>query len=455
MRRRALLAASLLTPSAAHPQYPSLGGVVTQGLQLTLLASWGDPVTKDAPRFNPAQLTPAAAETQFGRRSHVVGLLPSPPAADGVLRATLVVAHGRFFSSMRVLDSSVRALDGSTQGASILSLERRSQGWVIVEGGLLNRRLTATSLTRTSEGTATQGLVGPASGCITPWGTALICEVGSSGWPADSHGHILEFDPRDPTAVPVRRSALGRMGANYCTAGITVDGRAVVFFSARVQLFRFLSDADARAPDALDRGQLSLAQVDGRNLRWQPVASDIYAGGGATGMPMAVAPDGSRLYWWTDQGWLYDVTFPQGDLAAGTATIRTLLQWRAPPTDVIRPPPARAPVAYPYGTMSISAFPGSGLLLGSGQINDVAPGGFWRLATNGARRAELAPIWVTPAQVWASGSALTPDRSTLILGFEAPERLDPAIMGSWPDFSASMPPRGGLVAVTRIDGRSF
>lgn len=455
MKRRALLAAALLTPVAARAQYPSPSGTVHEGMRLTILARGGDRVTFDAPPFDPARLTPEAAGAQFGHDARVVGLLPAPPATDGVPRATLVVAHP--FGSL-----GTPALSGAIQGASILNLERQAQGWIIVDGGFQSRRLTATTLTRDSDGTATTGVAGITGGCVTPWGTALLCEgdavaaAGALQLPADAHGHMLEFNPQDPASIPTRRRALGRLGATYCAAGIARDGRAAVFFAARGALWRFLSDADAQAPDTLDRGQLSVARFSAEGLRWAPATPETAAGGFTGVTPLALAPNGSRLYAAVAgrRRLVIEMAFAQDDPAAETATVLPVVEARDPPAPAVTPP-GPGPAAFPHAPVSLSALPGGGLLLGAAEANPWAPGGYWRVATEAARRGEVERIWIAPAGAAGGGGVATLDGATLIAAFSPPVRRELSVTGTWPDFSATMPPRGGLVAVTRADGRPF
>ena len=66
--------------------------------------------------------------------------------------------------------------------------------------------------------------------------------------------------------------------------------------AARGALWRFLSEADAQAPDTLDHGQLSVARLTGETLRWTPATPTTIAAGFTSNTPVALAPNGSRLY---------------------------------------------------------------------------------------------------------------------------------------------------------------
>jgi hypothetical protein len=118
---------------------------------------------------------------------------------------------------------------------------------------------------------------------------------------------VAEVDPIDPQSVPVKRSALGRIGAQAVAATVAEDGRAVVFLAdGRPMgfLYRFVSTRPAREGDALDAGQLSVARVEGEAIAWQPlpeaglltpyVAAE-QAGASPFDTPAALAADPRRM----------------------------------------------------------------------------------------------------------------------------------------------------------------
>jgi secreted PhoX family phosphatase len=160
---------------------------------------------------------------------------------------------------------------------------------------------------------------------VTPWGTYLTCEenfhgyfggpkdaasrataaqrrygtVSGSQWldywrfderfdlskhPNEAHrfGWVVEIDPFDPGAVPVKRTALGRKRQESATCTLTRDGRLAVYMgddAAFEYIYKFVSrdkvrrgnDAAARAANrnVLDEGTLYVARfdADGRG-RW-------------------------------------------------------------------------------------------------------------------------------------------------------------------------------------------
>jgi secreted PhoX family phosphatase len=108
---------------------------------------------------------------------------------------------------------------------------------------------------------------------------------GAARQPNEFHrfGWIVEIDPFDPAAMPVKRTALGRGGKEGAWVATTRDGRAVVYSGedARFEyIYKFVS-RDRIAPGGakanatlLDHGTLHVARFDadgtGRRLPLVP-----------------------------------------------------------------------------------------------------------------------------------------------------------------------------------------
>jgi len=112
---------------------------------------------------------------------------------------------------------------------------------------------------------------------------------------------VVELDPFEPQSVPVKRGALGRLGARDVAAAQAADGRAVVFMADGHEgglLWRFISDGPAAEPNALDQGALYAARFGAGGLRWialpadaEPYAAAVARGANSLGRPVALALD--------------------------------------------------------------------------------------------------------------------------------------------------------------------
>lgn len=218
-------------------------------------------------------------------------------------------------------------------GVSVIEIERRPEGWRQVLPSPYARRVHGnTSMRisgpaagspgmRTSANPAGDQVFGTFANCamgVTPWGTYLTCEenfhgyfggpkeaaagvsepqrrygtVPGSQWseywrfderfditkhPNESNrfGWVVEIDPFDPTAVPVKRTALGRKRQESATCTTTKDGRLAVYMGddARFEyIYKFVShekirqgtDTTSRAANRtlLDAGILYVARYD-------------------------------------------------------------------------------------------------------------------------------------------------------------------------------------------------
>ncbi len=327
-------------PGPPPPQTPALGDSILGGFERYLLSQWGDRITYNAPAWAPDAITPEAAAGQFGWDGRVLGLaVPGNQPGSTASAAILAVAHPEVVADMafpRGRDNPAVAL--AMQGVSIFNMERRGTRWAISDGGYQSRRLSGLSPVRFSGpavptvGASGTGLLGVQGGCMTPWGTLLMAEGSPDAWmrrlrgePAFSgaeaarkFGWMVELDPQDPNAVPVKRTALGRIMFADAAAARTRDGRAVVYMSQAGEgghLFRFISRDPVRAGGAaanagiLDSGTLSVARVgDDAVLHWVALPANTSpfdvpaaaqrAGGYVFNEPsgLAVDPQGTQFY---------------------------------------------------------------------------------------------------------------------------------------------------------------
>jgi hypothetical protein len=233
-------------------------------------------------------------------------------------------------------DENVRVLNASV-GHSIVEIRRTGDTWAVVQDSPLNRRITMDTGMAISgpaaghpwmqtsydpAGRLARGTHYNCSGGVTPWGTVLSGEEGSydtfggdvAAHPqaallaryafdgSDYYGRarldprfdlarepnephrfdwVVEIDPYDPTAIPVKRTALGRFHHEGAAVWLNKDGRAVVYMGDDDNfeyVYRFVSSGTydpanpATGKDLLDAGTLSVARfnADG-SLDWLPL----------------------------------------------------------------------------------------------------------------------------------------------------------------------------------------
>jgi secreted PhoX family phosphatase len=229
------------------------------------------------------------------------------------------------------------ALCNMAIGHSIVEVKRSGGGWAVVQDSPHNRRFTLETpfaisgpvaghdWMKTSydpEGRMVRGTNYNCGGGVTPWGTVLTCEEGAAdtfggdiattpfadvleryGFDgSDYYGRarfdsrfdlgvepnepnrfdwVVEIDPYDPAAMPVKRTALGRMAHEAATVVVNRDGHVVVYMGDDANfeyVYRFVSEAVydpadlATGRDILDAGTLSVARFneDG-TLDWLPL----------------------------------------------------------------------------------------------------------------------------------------------------------------------------------------
>ncbi|MEK9969281.1 MAG: PhoX family phosphatase, partial [Ferrovibrio sp.] len=199
---------------------------VAPGYDADILIRWGDPVTADAPAFNPLQQSAAGQSRQFGYNNDFVCYLPLPLGSNNSSRGLLFVNHeytneevmfpgvGRQEAKDKLFKDMTRPLveiEMAAHGASIIEIEKGSGGkWAVVNGSRYARRIdsgtTPMQLTGPAAGHARMktkadptgrqviGMLNNCAGGMTPWGTVLTAEENFHGyfWGKLDAGHPEE-----------------------------------------------------------------------------------------------------------------------------------------------------------------------------------------------------------------------------------------------------------------------
>ncbi len=323
---------------------------VAKGYRADILVRWGDPVTYDAPDFDPENQTPYAQARQFGYNNDFVGFLPLPIGTHNPDRGLLTVNHE--YTSRKLMfpehsrkkgkkadyEKHLCEIEMAAHGLSVVEIEKDRKGrWNLVRFSPYNRRVTPLASTvdisgpaaghdrmRTSydpKGRHVLGTLNNCAGGITPWGTILTAEENFNGyfWGAkkdhpekaklkrygvpgkwfdwgkfherfniekepnepNRYGWLVELDPYDPHARPIKRTALGRFKHEGSAVLLNVDDRVVVY-SADDQtgeyIYKFVSDkrfdiSNRRANfDLLDHGTLYVAKFEETGcVHWLPL----------------------------------------------------------------------------------------------------------------------------------------------------------------------------------------
>ncbi|KIQ56467.1 MULTISPECIES: PhoX family protein [Pseudomonas] len=261
------------------------------GYKSSVLISWGQPLQKNAPAFDPSgNGTARAQEMQFGDNNDGMSLFPFPGDNNRALMAInneytnyrYLFAHGGQPQSAEDVHKAQ-----ASEGVSVIEVQRRRGGqWQFVQESRYNRRIHGNTpirlrgpaagheLLKTSADKSGKKVLGTFQNCangMTPWGTYLTCEenftdcFGSSqsdlqfdeaqkrygatvtsreiNWhlfdprfdlaknpnELNRHGWVVEIDPFDPDSTPVKRTALGRFKHENAALAQTNDGRAVVY----------------------------------------------------------------------------------------------------------------------------------------------------------------------------------------------------------------------------------
>jgi secreted PhoX family phosphatase len=182
---------------------------VPEGYEAHVLIRWGDPVVAGAPAFDPANLTAAAQEKQFGYNCDFVGLHALPAGSATGDRFLMVVNHeytdpGLMFAGLGAGRSvNLKAskpqveVEMAAHGGSVIEIVRDGAAWKVVPDSKYARRITANTpidvagpaaghdkLKTSADPTGRKvlGMLNNCAGGETPWGTWLTAEENFNGY---------------------------------------------------------------------------------------------------------------------------------------------------------------------------------------------------------------------------------------------------------------------------------
>ncbi len=302
---------------------------VPEGYRWKILIRWGDPLFSDAPAFDNATGGEAAGaarifgENTDGMESFVVG--DRQVIAVNHEYANRDINLPQRSEGMPDSAEDVEKLQ-KIQGVTIMEIAADEAGWQVVIDSPLNRRIThltpvdirgpaaGHALLKTEADPSGRQALGTFNNCgsgRTPWGTYLTCEenfngyfgstdaelalpddfkrygIGVKGWGYDYHkfdprfdisktphepyrvGYVVEIDPANPEARPVKHTGLGRFKHENAEVVLARDGRVVVYMGDDERgefLYRFVSSRSyvpgADTDGLLDDGVLYAAQFE-------------------------------------------------------------------------------------------------------------------------------------------------------------------------------------------------
>ncbi|MCA2010176.1 PhoX family phosphatase [Cereibacter sphaeroides] len=305
---------------------------VPAGYKVQVLAKWGDALFGNAAGYDVAEGGPVEASDRifgentdgmetFSYRGHQLiavnheytnNDINLPAAQEGVPASAADVLKLQ-----------------NLQGVTVMEVAEDESGWKVVVDSPFNRRIhhntpmtlvgpaAGHALLQTSADASGMQALGTLNNCgsgTTPWGTYLTCEenfngyfgatgempsdetlaggytrygIGADGWGYDYHKHdarfdvsanpnephrhgwVVEIDPTNPDAAPVKHTGLGRIKHENAEVVLARDGRVVVYMGDDERgefLYKFVSNG-AYVPGGsteglLDDGQLYVAKFN-------------------------------------------------------------------------------------------------------------------------------------------------------------------------------------------------
>lgn len=299
---------------------------VPDGFEARVLIAWGDPVLEGGVPFDPATRGSAASQARaMGDNNDGMELFQR--GGRTVLGVNNEYINRGIFWGNREGGRPANAEDIEkgmlAHGVTLVEIAEGAGGWQVVAGSAFNRRVTPRTGMRIAgpaaghalmqtaadpTGTRARGTWNNCGSGRTPWGTLLTCEENFNGyfsasdpaaaddpalrrygiaaqdrgygWAAidprfdlaqepnepNRAGYVVEIDPFDPAAMPVKRTALGRFKHENAEVVLAPDGRVVVYMGDDERgefLYRYVSKGvfvpGGETEGLLDEGQLAVA----------------------------------------------------------------------------------------------------------------------------------------------------------------------------------------------------
>ncbi|ONK15238.1 PhoX family phosphatase [Streptomyces sp. MP131-18] len=291
---------------------------VPEGYETQVLIPWGTPIRPGGPAWHKDASDSAADQAeQIGMNHDGMHFFPLGNGREGSRRGLLVLNHEYVDQELLFPDGAEEITAEKVEkalaahGVSVVEIEQRRGGTWHVVNSRRARRVTGTTPVAFSgpvradhpalaSANEPMGTLNNCSSGATPWGTYLTCEENwnnyfgteEAGWEptpaqerygvsasgggfrwheADSRfdlaanpgeinrfGWIVEIDPKDPGAKPVKRTALGRFKHEGCT--VTESRGRVVAYSGDDQdgdyIYKFVGQGSWRVQRALGRSPL-------------------------------------------------------------------------------------------------------------------------------------------------------------------------------------------------------
>ncbi|MDT0344815.1 PhoX family protein [Streptomyces litchfieldiae] len=302
---------------------------VPEGYETQVLIPWGTPIRPGGPRWRKDGSNSAEEQAeQIGMNHDGMHFFPLGNTREGSRRGLLVLNHEYVDQSLLFPDGAEEMTADKVRkalaahGVSVVEIERRRDGdWHVVDSRRARRVTGSTPVDFSGPVKASHpslradneplGTLNNCSNGYTPWGTYLACEenwnnyfgtqdpswtptasqkrygVSASGggfrWheadprfdlaanpgEVNRFGWIVEIDPKNPDAKPVKRTALGRVKHEGCT--VTESRGRVVAYTGDDQdgdyIYKFVGHGSWRVQRALgrsplDHGTLYVARFD-------------------------------------------------------------------------------------------------------------------------------------------------------------------------------------------------